>query len=213
MFKNKDHLSIIGIGPFYFVFLILFAIVLFVSVFIFMHQTVGQGGFTELSQLIFTDTTRLKDFLYEYWLSWNFLSEQALDVSSSLAFSSSESVALIIFMLKSILAVVLFIFGFTLWFRAIFKCRMVHSIRTNSLMTNDVYAYTRNPVYTAMLCIATSVVLCVVGFIMATVYIITVWVVLTLLLKNTEEKWLKKVYQDEYLQYCQRVNRVFPKFF
>lgn len=214
MFKNKEHLSITGIGPLFFGFLVLWTLTLFVVAIII--QAIGRGDLSELAQLSFIDISMLKNFLYDCWLSWNFLplTDQASNVSLSLVYSYPDAIALILlFMVDSIIATFLFIFGFTMWFRAIFKCRMVHSIRTNSLMTNDVYAYTRNPVYAALLFISTSIVLCTVGFVMATAYIIVAWVVLTILLINTEEKWLKKVYKDEYLQYCQRVNRIFPKLF
>ena len=38
------------------------------------------------------------------------------------------------------------------------------------------------------------------------------WLFLTILLKNTEEKWLRELYGKEYEEYCRRVNRCWPWF-
>ena len=38
------------------------------------------------------------------------------------------------------------------------------------------------------------------------------WLILTLVLKNTEEKWLFEVYGEEYMIYKKRVNRCIPWF-
>ncbi|MBR5637502.1 MAG: hypothetical protein IKW81_11295 [Pseudobutyrivibrio sp.] len=38
------------------------------------------------------------------------------------------------------------------------------------------------------------------------------WLILTLVLKNTEEKWLFEVYGEEYMIYKNRVNRCIPWF-
>ena len=34
--------------------------------------------------------------------------------------------------------------------------------------------------------------------------------IMTIFLKNTEEKWLSELYGQEYLDYCKRVNRCIP---
>ncbi len=36
------------------------------------------------------------------------------------------------------------------------------------------------------------------------------WAFMTVLMKNTEEKWLKDLYGAEYVEYCRRVNRCIP---
>lgn len=36
------------------------------------------------------------------------------------------------------------------------------------------------------------------------------WIFMTVLMKNTEEKWLSELYGDEYAAYCRRVNRCIP---
>lgn len=36
------------------------------------------------------------------------------------------------------------------------------------------------------------------------------WILLTVFMINTEEKWLLKVYGEEYKNYCKKVNRCIP---
>ena len=36
------------------------------------------------------------------------------------------------------------------------------------------------------------------------------WIEMTVVLKNTEEKWLANLYGQEYIDYCKRVNRCIP---
>ena len=36
------------------------------------------------------------------------------------------------------------------------------------------------------------------------------WILLTIMMINTEEKWLRKKYGEEYTNYCKRVNRCIP---
>ena len=36
------------------------------------------------------------------------------------------------------------------------------------------------------------------------------WIFMTVLMKYTEEKWLKNLYGREYEEYCRRVNRCIP---
>lgn len=38
------------------------------------------------------------------------------------------------------------------------------------------------------------------------------WIFLTVLMKNTEEKWLREKFGKEYIDYCKDVNRVIPWF-
>ncbi|MFA9465663.1 MAG: isoprenylcysteine carboxylmethyltransferase family protein [Velocimicrobium sp.] len=38
------------------------------------------------------------------------------------------------------------------------------------------------------------------------------WISMTLLMKATEEKWLKDLYGDGYIEYCRNVNRCIPWF-
>lgn len=41
---------------------------------------------------------------------------------------------------------------------------------------------------------------------------IVFWAAMTILMKETEEKWLAKLYGQEYRDYCKKVNRCLPWF-
>ena len=38
------------------------------------------------------------------------------------------------------------------------------------------------------------------------------WALMTVMMKNTEEKWLTERFGKEYINYCKRVNRAIPWF-
>lgn len=99
--------------------------------------------------------------------------------------------------------------GVCLWIRAVLIDRIDSAIKENRLITTGVYAWVRNPIYSAFLLICTGVV-----FMMGNVYLFSLiildWMVLTILMKCTEEKWLKNLYGEEYEAYCKKVNRCWP---
>ena len=70
----------------------------------------------------------------------------------------------------------------------------------------------RNPIYSAFLFIFTGII-----FLVNNIYLlvlpITFCIYLTILLKLTEEKWLKDKFTDEYDRYSKNVNRVIPNVF
>ena len=89
--------------------------------------------------------------------------------------------------------------------------KMVKTIKDNILLTKGVYAVVRNPIYSAFFFVFTGML-----FIEANLWLlilpIVFWLYMTILLKLTEEKWLKEAFGQEYIEYCARVNRVFPWF-
>ncbi len=100
-------------------------------------------------------------------------------------------------------------YGFSVWYRAAFKIDKY--ITTNKLCTMGVYAVVRNPCYsgimlmcTGALFIANNAILLILPF--------AYWLLMTVLMKNTEEKWLYALYGQEYLDYCKKVNRCIPWF-
>ena len=101
--------------------------------------------------------------------------------------------------------------GVTLWLQAVFSQKMVKAIKDNILLTKGVYAVVRNPIYSAFFFVFTGML-----FIEANLWLlilpIVFWLYMTILLKLTEEKWLKEAFGQEYIEYCARVNRVFPWF-
>lgn len=84
-------------------------------------------------------------------------------------------------------------------------------IKKGKLVTQGVYSIVRNPIYSAFFLIFTG------ALIMThNVYLLTLpiffYFSLTVLLKQTEEKWLLKKFGLEYRNYCKHVNRVIPRF-
>ena len=108
-----------------------------------------------------------------------------------------------IFVLSGILC---FIIGITLWLKAVIIDRLDAHIIKNELVTTGVYAYVRNPVYSAFMFVCTGVLL-IYGNLVLLVLPIIYWGFMTVLMKLTEEKWLEDLYGKEYVQYRQRVNR------
>lgn len=114
----------------------------------------------------------------------------------------------LLFLIVGILFVLL---GIYFWVSAIFQSKLDSNIRSNTLITTGVYAYVRNPIYSAFLLACTGVLL-IYGNVLLLVLPFFYWGFMTVLMKNTEEKWLMELYGKEYQEYCKRVNRCIPWF-
>ena len=104
------------------------------------------------------------------------------------------------------LGVVLILSGIGLWCAAVFGSRMDKNIVENKLVTTGVYAYVRNPMYSGVMMTCTGVILCcnnIVLLVLPFVY----WAYMTILMKNTEEKWLLALYGKDYEEYNGAINR------
>lgn len=108
-----------------------------------------------------------------------------------------------------LIGILCFIIGITLWLKAVIIDRLDAHIIRNELVTTGVYAYVRNPVYSAFMFVCTGVLL-IYGNLVLLVLPIIYWGFMTVLMKLTEEKWLEDLYGKEYVQYRQRVNRCIP---
>ena len=108
-----------------------------------------------------------------------------------------------------LIGILCFIIGITLWLKAVIIDRLDAHIIKNELVTTGVYAYVRNPVYSAFMFVCTGVLL-IYGNLILLVLPIIFWGFMTVLMKLTEEKWLEDLYGQEYIQYLQRVNRCIP---
>lgn len=102
------------------------------------------------------------------------------------------------------------VYGFILWKRAVLDNKLVEDyIEKNKLCTEGVYGIVRNPCYTGVMFICTGIVLMlhnVYLFILPIIF----WVIITILVKTTEEKFLLEKYKSEYEKYCKQVNRCIP---
>lgn len=110
-----------------------------------------------------------------------------------------------------ILGVTFIILGVYIWVRAVLIDKLEDSVKENRLLVTGIYGWVRNPIYTAIafacsgsLFLASDVWLLVLPFVF--------WLILTVLMKHTEEKWLKNVFGKEYEEYCKKVNRCIPWF-
>lgn len=112
------------------------------------------------------------------------------------------------FMVVGILFVAL---GICLWLGAIFHSEIDSGITENRLVTSGVYALCRNPIYTAFMFLCTGAL-----FISRNLFFLPLfffyWLFMTVLMKNTEEKWLLELFGKEYADYRKRVNRCIPWF-
>ena len=108
-----------------------------------------------------------------------------------------------------LIGILCFIIGITLWLKAVIIDRLDAHIIRNELVTTGVYAYVRNPVYSAFMFVCTGV-LVIYGNLVLLVLPIIYWGFMTVLMKSTEEKWLEDLYGQEYIQYLQRINRCIP---
>lgn len=101
--------------------------------------------------------------------------------------------------------------GGRLWYGAVFRARVGEHIRHNALATTGVYAWVRNPIYSAFLMACTGALLWA-GDLWLLGLPAVFWLFLTVLMKHTEEKWLLERFGQAYTDYCRRVNRCIPWF-
>ena len=110
-----------------------------------------------------------------------------------------------------VLGIALIVGGVALWAGANFGARIDDGILENHLVTHGVYAIVRNPIYSAFtLACAGALLIC--GNLWLLVLLPVFWAFLTVLMRATEERWLRDLYGQEYEDYCARVNRCIPWF-
>ncbi|MDE5770029.1 MAG: isoprenylcysteine carboxylmethyltransferase family protein [Ruminococcus sp.] len=110
-----------------------------------------------------------------------------------------------------IIGIILIVFGAYMWYSANYKSKVFDNIVENRLVTSGIYSVVRNPIYSSVLLECTGAV-----FIAGNVFLFMIpfvcWIYMTVFLKHTEEKWLKNLYGQEYIDYCKNVNRCIPWF-
>ena len=101
--------------------------------------------------------------------------------------------------------------GIVIWFIGAMRSGMDENITENKLKTDGIYSWVRNPMYTGCWFIIMGT-----SFMWHNYWVIPMifvdWVILTIVLKNTEEKWLLDLYGEEYVRYTKHVNRCIPWF-
>ena len=112
----------------------------------------------------------------------------------------------IIFIISGIF---LILFGIYLWLQAVIVEKINKKAIEKKLITSGVYSFVRNPVYSAFIFIFTGSLLLTANYFLSILPFIF-WAFLTILMKNTEEKWLKNEFGKDYEIYLKEVNRVIP---
>ena len=101
--------------------------------------------------------------------------------------------------------------GIAVWIYAVIIQKISDEIKVGHLVTSGIYSIVRNPIYLAFLCVCTCV-LITAHNVFLLIFPVVSYIFLTILMKQTEEKWLLEKFGTEYVEYCKHVNRVIPWF-
>ena len=99
--------------------------------------------------------------------------------------------------------------GVAVWYIGGMRSDMDDSITENKLQTTGIYSWVRNPMYSGWWMAFTGILLMWHNACMLILPMID-WLIMTVALINTEEKWLLDLYGEEYAQYKKQVNRCIP---
>ena len=110
-----------------------------------------------------------------------------------------------------IIGAVLIALGIFVWFMGAMRSGMDDNISENRLKTDGIYAWVRNPMYSGIWFLITGISLMWHNVLILPLILID-WIIMSIVLKNTEEKWLLDLYGQEYTEYKKRVNRSIPWF-
>lgn len=108
-----------------------------------------------------------------------------------------------------ILAIVLVVDAAFLWIAAVRISKIDNRIKNGELVTDGVYALVRHPIYSAWLQLCTALVLFSQNLLLLILPIIF-WIILSIAMAKTEEKWLMEKFGNDYVLYCQTTNRFIP---
>ena len=108
-----------------------------------------------------------------------------------------------------VIGILFIMFGFYLDLSAKYKSKLFKNVEENKLITDGVYAYTRNPVYSGGFLICVGAVFIANNLLLFLVPVVC-WIYKTIFLINTAVVWLKELYGQDYIEYCKKVNRCIP---
>lgn len=111
-----------------------------------------------------------------------------------------------------IMGILSVIFGLCLNYSAKHTSKLFENVSENRLIQDGIYGYVRNPVYSAAFFISIGTVSMTNRLLLLIAVGIICWSYMSLLLVDTEEKWLRELYGKQYEDYCNRVNRCIPWF-
>ena len=111
--------------------------------------------------------------------------------------------------IADLLAVALIMFGILLWLGAFKVSRIGEHVKNNELVTDGVYAWVRNPIYTAFMFLMWGLIIWqnnALLFLLCPFY----WLLMSAMVILTEERWLIKLYGQQYRDSAKKVNRCLP---
>jgi len=112
-------------------------------------------------------------------------------------------------MIITVMGFVLIILGIVFWLLANLKSKIDDEIKSNRLVTTGIYSIVRHPIYAAFLYVVTGAILITDNlylFVLPIIY----WIVLTIGMIKTEEKWLTDKFGESYDEYSRKVSRFVP---
>lgn len=98
-----------------------------------------------------------------------------------------------------------------MWFNAVITMKIAYHIHNNELVTSGAYALVRNPIYSAVMFVMWGLLLWS-GNLLLIALCPVYHVLMAVMVKSTEEKWLTDLYGQKYIDYCKKVNRCIPWF-
>ena len=114
------------------------------------------------------------------------------------------------YILLTVIGIIFIIIAVYMWIRAVIIDKIDENILQNKLVIKGIYAWVRNPIYAAIAMACTGVLYIFADIKTAMILPLSFWLIMTVMMKNTEEKWLLNKYGIEYEEYCRRVNRCIP---
>ncbi len=108
-----------------------------------------------------------------------------------------------------VLGIALLFFAYLLFFKAKNDSKIENAVIACRLITDGVYAYVRNPMDTAALFVNAAV-LFIYGNVYLYILLFIYWVAFTIVLKKTEELWLRMEFGKDYAIYYDSVGRLIP---
>ncbi len=109
----------------------------------------------------------------------------------------------------TVIGAVLIILGIIFWVMAVLKLNIDDEIKSDRLVTTGIYGLVRHPIYAAFLYAVTGLILIsnnLYLFVLPVIY----WMVLTIAMIKTEEKWLTDKFGESYIEYSRKVSRFVP---
>ena len=104
---------------------------------------------------------------------------------------------------------IIIVLGIIIWFIGAMRSGMDKNITENKLKTDGIYSWVRNPMYTGCWFMIIGVSFMWHNWLLVAMIFVD-WLIMTIVLKNTEEKWLLALYGEEYAAYKKHVNRCIP---